>query len=387
MTVRTAVRAGADSQVAVLPAGPLPERLLSLDAFRGLTIAAMLLVNHQGSYDEAYPVLQHAEWHGWTPTDLIFPFFLFIVGVSTTFSFGRQLASGSTPGRVLGRAARRALVLILIGLVIAAFPWWRLDLGHLRIPGVLQRIGLAFLAAAPLALWLRMRGQMLVVASLLLGYWALLTLTPVPGVGTGVLEPGRDLGSYIDRAIFGTAHLWPGTWDPEGLLSTIPAVATVMFGALAGQWLRSGRSDAEIIGVLLVAGVAGTVIGLVWDLTFPINKNLWTSSFTVFAAGAAALLLAACYWLADVRRWRRWATGFAVLGVNAILVYSLATLGDKVLWRVSRESRSMRTAVYERFFESWLGPANASLAFAAAYLFFWVVIMAVLYRKGIQVRV
>src|SRR5690606_5526407 len=192
-----------------------------------------------------YPPLRHAEWHGWTPTDLIFPFFLFIVGVAMTFSLGKQLERGEGRGRILLRATRRAGVLFLLGLVLHSYPWIGFDWGALRIPGVLQRIALAFLGAAAVFLWTGWRGRAAVAAGLMVSYWAVLSLVPVPGGRAGVLEPGQDLGAYVDRAVFGTSHLWSQsrTWDPEGLLSTLPAVATVLLGVLAGQWLRSGRGE------------------------------------------------------------------------------------------------------------------------------------------------
>jgi predicted acyltransferase len=361
--------------------------MMSLDVFRGITIAAMLLVNHPGHYTVMYAPLQHAEWHGWTPTDLIFPFFLFIVGVALIFSFRKQLEGEAGRGQILTRAAKRALILIGLGLLLASFPWWRLHLSTLRIPGVLQRIGLAYLAATPLVLWLGVWGQAIVAAALLLGYWALLSWVPVPT--GGVWQPGQDLGAFIDRAVFGSNHLWPGSWDPEGLLSTFPAVATVLLGALTGHWLNSNRSTTRKTIGMFAAGAAGIALGALWGQVFPINKNLWTSSFTIFTAGIALILLAGCYWLVDVKGCRRWAYPFVILGVNAITVYMLSELADKMLGRISIHSlgiRSLRNVLFGHIFASWLSPQNASLAFAIAYALVWLGLMALLYKKDIRVH-
>jgi predicted acyltransferase len=215
-------------------------RLVSLDAFRGATIAAMLLVNNPGTWAHIYAPLEHAEWNGWTPTDLIFPFFLFIMGVALTFSFGKRRAQGAGRADLMKKIVRRSLILVGLGLVLHGFPSY--DLATIRIPGVLWRIGLTYLIAAPLAVYAGWRVQALVVAALLLSYWGLQTLVPVPGMGAGVLRPGMDLGAFVDRAVFGTQHLWPQSvhWDPEGLLSTIPAVGTVITGILTGHWIRTG---------------------------------------------------------------------------------------------------------------------------------------------------
>lgn len=364
-------------------------RLLSLDVTRGLAIAAMLVMNHPGSWDHTYGPLQHAEWHGWTPTDLVFPIFLFIVGVSMPFSVAALISQGATRGQIMARAGRRAAVLFLLGLGLVTFPWWHLDLGAFRIPGVLQRIALSFLLAAPVVVWLRVRAQVAVVAALLLGYWALMAWVPVPGVGAGIWEPGRDLGSYIDRTVLGANHLWPGQdWDPLGLLGTLPAVANVLLGALAGRWLRAGRPGDQVIAGLTLCGIAAIAVGMLWSAAFPINKNLWTSSYAVFATGWALLLMALCYWLVEVRSRRRLARPFGALGVNAILIYVAASLADAVSWRIPVGSgHSLRSAVYRVLFESWLAPMHASLAFAVVFVSAWIVVAMALDRRGIRIKV
>ncbi len=364
-------------------------RLDSLDAFRGITIAGMLIVNNPGSWGAIYAPLRHAEWHGWTPTDLIFPFFLFIVGVSMAFSFAAQTARGASRAGVLRRAAKRAAIIFGLGLVLHAFPDF-LDLSTLRIPGVLQRIALAFLVATPLVLWLGARGRIAAVAILLLGYWALQTLTTVPGNGPSRLEPGADLGAWLDRAVFGTQHLWSQsrTWDPEGLLSTLPAVATVLLGSFAGDWLRGARAPLDKTVGLFVAGNVGLVAGLAWGAVFPINKPLWTSSYVVFTAGMACHTLALCYWLIDVRGRRGWATPFIIFGTNAIAAFFLSSLFARVIGMVHvADGVSLKGWLYGTFLQSWLAPVNASLAFALLYTSLWLAAMAVLYRRRIFIKV
>jgi predicted acyltransferase len=372
--------------------GPAATRLDSLDVFRGVTIAGMLLVNNPGSWAAAdiYPPLRHAAWHGWTPTDLIFPFFLFIVGASMTFSFAKLLERGATRGALLGKTIKRAAILFGLGLLLHGFPSY--DLSTIRIPGVLQRIALAYLMASALVLYLRPRGQAIAGAILLLGYWAAMTLIPVPGSGAGVLEPGRDLGAYIDRAVFGTGHLWiwSTTWDPEGLLSTLPAVATVLTGVFAGYWIRSDRSPLEKTIGLFLAGHVGLLLGVAWGAVFPINKNLWTSSYVVFTSGMACHFLAVCYWLVDVRRHRRWSVPFLVFGTNAIAAFFLSSLGARILNLIrvgAGEGVPLKTWIYETAFAPLAAPVNASLAFAIAYTCFWLGIMAVLYRRRIFIKV
>ncbi len=226
-------------------------------------------MNNPGSWSHIYAPLRHAEWHGWTPTDLIFPFFLFIVGVAIPFSFGKRLARGDSRQGLLRHVLRRSLILFVLGLFMAAYP--RFDLGNLRIMGVLQRIGLVYLLAASVFLFVGRRGRVWIAAGLLFGYWALLTLVPVPGFGPGDLSPDGNLGAYLDRLILGD-RLWRGTWDPEGLLSTLPAVATTLLGIFTGEWLRSERTPEAKVGGLLAGGVAGIGLGLFWGLSFPINK-------------------------------------------------------------------------------------------------------------------
>jgi predicted acyltransferase len=370
-------------------------RLVSLDAFRGATIAAMLLVNNPGSWAHIYPPLRHADWHGWTPTDLIFPFFLFIVGVAIVFSYAKQVERGADRGVMMRKVARRSVVLIALGLALHAFPWWSTDLSTLRLPGVLQRIGVAYFFAAAIVLYGGLRAQLAWAAALLLGYWALMTLVPVPGYGAGMLDvPEATLAAYLDRLIIGTDHLWAysRTWDPEGLLSTLPAIATVLMGVGAAHWLRSDRPAAGKARGLAAAGAAAIALGWAWGLVFPINKPIWTSSYVVFTGGMALVCLALCYWLIDVKGYRRWALPFVIYGVNAIAAFFLSSLFARVLVMVrvpapGGDSTALKTWIYQNLFASWLAPVNASLAFAIAFVLVWLGLMWVLYRNRIFIKV
>lgn len=387
-TVVTTAEGAANARSGSAIDGPAPTRLVSLDAFRGVTIAGMLLVNNPGSWSSIYAPLRHATWHGWTPTDLIFPFFLFIVGVAMTFSFAARSERGDGRNALMLNATRRAAILFGLGLLLHGFPNY-LDLAGLRIPGVLQRIALAYFAATAIVLYLGRNVQVIATAMLLLGYWAAMMLVPVPGGAAGVLEPGLDLGAYIDRAVFGTAHLWSQsrTWDPEGLFSTLPAVATVLLGVFAGSWLRSDRSPATKAVGLFIAGNVGVVLGLMWHPLFPINKPLWTSSYVLFTGGMACHFLAMCYWLIDVKGYRTWAQPFVIFGVNAIAAFFLSGLFARLLTMIPAGGTTLKGWTYNSVFTPLLSPVNASLAYAITFVLVWLGIMTVLYRRRIFIKV
>jgi predicted acyltransferase len=368
-----------------------PARLLSLDAFRGITMASMVIVNNPGDWGNVYPPLLHAEWHGWTPTDLIFPFFLFIVGVAITLS-----RKAGSPRAIVIRSAK----LIGLGLFLNGFPWYQI--WTMRFPGVLQRIGLCYLVAAFAWRWFAPRGdgsrwdggavaRIAALALLLLvGYW--IVLLAVPGA-TGQrydLTPEGNVGAMIDRAVM-QGHLWKPTWDPEGLFSTVPAIGTTLLGLIAGMWLASGRSrDAKTLG-LVAGGVVGVAVGLAWAQVFPINKPIWTSSYAVFTAGAGALLLAACYWVIDVRNVKRWAHPFVVLGVNAIALFVLSGLIARTLGIIrmprGEGTVSLKAVLYESVFLPLASPVNASLLFALTNLVLLYGVLWVMYRRGVFLKV
>lgn len=386
-------------------APPIPsgERLLSLDVFRGLTIAGMLLVNTPGTWSAIYPPLRHAEWHGWTPTDLIFPFFLFIVGITTRISLTARRARGDSDRQLLAQIFRRGTIIFLLGLLLAGFPFYSPQTGSffsgletLRIPGVLQRIAVCYVVAALLLLRTGVRQQVVIVAGLLLGYWAVMTLVPVPGRGLGMYlldEPSGNLAAYVDRLLL-EGHLWRNsrTWDPEGVLSTIPAIGTTLLGVLAGAWLRTPRPLSDRIAALFAVGAIAAVVGLMWGWGFPINKNLWTSSYVVFTGGMACLTLATCMWVIDLQQVRWWTKPFVIYGVNPIAAYMGASLLARLIYttiRVEYDGRTVpvQTVMFQEAFASWLRPQDASLLFALSYVFLWLLIMSVLYRRRIFLKV
>lgn len=349
----------------------------------------MILVNNPGNWGAVYAPLLHAEWHGWTPTDLIFPFFLFIVGVSMVLSFAARRRRGETRRALAGHVVRRSAIIVFLGLFLAAFPFFHLS--TLRIPGVLQRIGVCYLLAATAYLFLGRRGQVAAAVALLFGYWALMALVPVPGFGAGRLDAEGNLAAYVDRALM-LGHLWKPTWDPEGLLSTLPATATVLLGAFVGAWLASDRGPAQKVAGMVAIGAAGLAAGELWHLVFPINKNLWTSSYAVFTAGFATLLLGACYWLMDVKGHRGWAAPLVVFGTNAIAAFVLSGLLAKMMgiWKVTLaggRAVSVKGYLYQQFFVPYASPKSASLLFALAYVTFWLLLMTILYRRRIFIKI
>jgi len=311
-------------------------RLISLDVFRGATIAFMIVVNSQTS-EEAYWPLRHANWNGWTPTDLVFPFFLFIVGVSLVLSFQSRSERGASRRTLLLHTLRRSAILFAIGFLLNGLG--SLSLESWRIPGVLQRIAIAYAAAAILFLCSRTSVRVAWIAGLLLGYWLLMRFVPVPGFGVPgrdipLLHPDANLAAYLDRKLM-LGHLWERTRDPEGVLSTLPAVATALCGVLTGEWLRSQRTQLQKAAGMFLFGVAGIVAGELWGIWFPINKKLWTSSYVVFTAGCALVCVAICYWIIDIKLHRgRWTQPFLILGSNAITAYVISELlGGWLSWK------------------------------------------------------
>jgi predicted acyltransferase len=365
-------------------------RILSIDVFRGLTVAGMVLVNNPGTWSAVYAPLRHADWHGWTPTDLIFPFFLFIVGVAIPLALGRRLDEGHAGAQIVPRILRRSAVIFALGLLLHAVS--NFDAATIRIPGVLQRIAVCYLVAALLFLWTGWRAQTAIAIVALLGYWALLTLVPVPGFGAGDLGKEGNLAAWLDRTALG-AHIWRigRVYDPEGILSTVPAMVTTLFGVLTGRLLRASRPAPATARALAASGAVGLAIGLGWGMYFPINKALWTSSYAVFTAGAALLILAACYWLIEIKGWTWWTGPFVVLGVNALAVFFLSTLLAIALARVHVGSaaapRALQAVLFDALCRPWLRPAAASLAWALGNVLLWLAAMWPLYRKGIHIPV
>lgn len=377
------------------PATTRASRLLSVDAFRGATIVAMILVNNPGSWGSVYAPLRHAAWHGWTPTDLVFPFFLFIVGVAIPLSLGRRVEAGEG-GRLVPKLVRRAAVLLALGLFLSGYPFGLFgsrSFGALletwRIPGVLQRIAVCYLVASLLFVYLRPRAQQLCAAACLLGYWALLALVPVPGrVGPPDLDSqGDHLAGWLDRVVFGN-HVWSQAvvYDPEGLLSTIPAVATTLIGVAAGRLLLRSLPAVELVARLFVGGSVLVVVGYVWGWFVPINKPLWTSSYAVFTGGLAMCGLALFHWCCEVRERRRLMRPLVVYGVNAITVFVGSGVLAKTLAVQVGES-SPKAHVYETLLASWLPPHMASLAYALVWITAWYAVLAWMYRRGLVLKI
>ncbi|MCU1283900.1 MAG: N-acetylglucosamine related transporter, NagX [Acidobacteriales bacterium] len=372
---------------------PASSRMVSLDVFRGMTVAAMILVNNSGG--RSYAPLEHAEWHGWTHTDLIFPFFLFIAGVSMALSFSRRVEKGDTRRALLLHTVKRGVIIFAIGLWLNLFPYFfdAARYQNLRIPGVLQRIGFCYIFAGAAYLLLSKRARFAFIVTALLGYWAAMTLIPVPGIGAGDLSPNNNLAAYIDNAIFSAKHMWQHRpWDPEGLLSSIPAICTLLIGTFVGEWMLSLPTWQDKIKRLVAVGLAFIIVGELWSLVFPINKSLWTSSYVIFTAGYAMLLLAACYWLIDIRGFRAWGKPFLFFGMNAILAFTLSTFVAKNLLIYRVQTAKGSTSAYSWIAQHWFrpyfaDPRNASLAFALTYASIWMLLMWWLHEKKIFLKI
>jgi len=378
-------------------AKPRAERLMSLDIFRGLMVAGMILVDNPGSDEKAYWAIKHAEWNGWTTADFIFPSFLFLVGVSMMFSFPARLRRGESRQQILLHAFKRSLILIAVGLFVNASPIIGLDVHSWRFEGVTQRIALCYFVAAILVLWSDFRGQFITIVVCLVGYWALLRFVPVPGFGVPgrdipFMDPNRNIAAWLDRKLF-TGHLFDGTRDPEGIISTIPAIATTLIGVLTGHWLRSSQAHGKIVARMILFGILGLIAGEVWNVWFPINKYLWTSSFVLFTGGFALVFLAFLYWMLEIKRWRgAWTMPILVFGMNAIAGFVADSLvyGPGYSFTVTGANRAdvmWHDAAQARFMSLGLDPANASLLYSIAALAFCWLLLWPLWRTKIFIKV
>jgi predicted acyltransferase len=397
---------------------PTSARLMSLDVFRGATIAGMILVNNPGTWSALYKPLDHAEWNGWTFTDLIFPFFLWIVGVAIPLSTARRLEQGQSRRQLLLHALRRAVIIFTLGFFLNSFSylvdgslfrdglaaWFHNYATSVRIPGVLQRIGVCYFFAMVVFLHFDLRGQLNWIGGLLAGYWLLMIVGPMLGCGTGGLEPHGNFSEYIDSLVLngkliGT-HVWRAgkTWDPEGIFSTAPAIATCLFGVMTGHVLRSKLTPESRTAWLCVGGNLLLFAGVVMDIWLPINKKLWTSSYSVFMAGMAMNCFAVCYWLVDVQGWRKWARPFAIYGMNAITVFMLAGLLGRILPAIpvttaAGRKTGLQSYLYDHLcapfaspdtapFLSFLAsPNNASLMWALMYVVGLYLVAYLMYRR------
>ena len=379
------------------------QRLVSLDVFRGLTIAGMVLVNNPGTWSHIYWPLEHAEWNGWTPTDLIFPFFLFIVGIAVPLAFGKRIERGDPRRSLFLKVVYRSVVIFLLGEFLAGFPYF--NFSTIRIPGVLQRIAVCYLIASIVYLTTRPRTLAIIAVAILIIYCLLMMYVPAPGYYAGDLSKEGSLASYIDRTVFGV-HIWRQAivYDPEGILSTMGALGTTLFGILTGNLIRrKDKTPIEKVAHMLIAGFVCLMIGWAWNAWFPINKALWTSSYVFFTTGLGLQILALCYWLIDIKGYKAWTKPFVIFGVNAIVLFvgtgmmarlmgmSTGFMGKfSSLLHVRKPDGSpmaLQPFIYDHLFASWLSPNNASLAFAISFILLWLFLMWLLYRKNIIIKI
>ena len=374
-----------------------PGRLLCLDVYRGLMVAGMIIVDNPGSDEHAYWPLRHAQWNGWTPADFIFPSFLFLVGISLVYSFAARRQRGETKKQILWHVFTRSLILIAIGLLVNVSPIYGLDLHTWRFEGVTQRIALCYFFAAVLELWTGRRGQALAFVGCLLGYWALLRFVAVPGAGVPdrdipFMDQVQNLPAWLDRKLF-MGHLYDGTRDPEGIIHTIPAIGTTLIGVLTGHWLKSKRSASRLIAGIVFFGILGMLGGEVWNRWFPINKNLWTSSFVLFSGGFSLLFLALLYWTTEVRRWRgKWTIPILVFGMNAIsgFVADSVIYGPGYTFTVTTTSgakMNWHEAAQFHLEAAGLSVANASLVYSLGALLICWMMLWFMWRKKIFLKV
>jgi predicted acyltransferase len=366
-------------------------RLVSLDFFRGLTVASMILVNNPGDWGHIYPPFEHSKWNGCTPTDLVFPFFLFIVGVSINYAIGDKRLDPSLHRPLILKAARRSILIFGLALLLTLIP--RFDFAHLRILGVLQRIAIVFFICAVLYIKTSQRVQRWLFFIILIVYWLLMCFVPVPGIGPSNLEPGTNLAAWVDNLILGTNHMWSQskTWDPEGLLSTLPAISTCLFGIAAGGILkRKDLADANKVAWLFTIAFFAILAGLIWNIFFPMNKALWTSSFVLYTGGLATAFLAISYWLVDIQGRKKYTRPFIAYGANAILIFVVSGYLPVFMNMIKVTGPQGKVGItqylYETLLVAHLSPESASLASALIYVFCLSFPMMWLYKKKIFIK-
>ncbi len=379
-----------DSLMQEVPSAPPPAattgRLVSLDAFRGATIALMVLVNTPGG-SHVYGPLQHAEWNGWTITDTVFPSFLWIVGLSLTLSLGKRLAQGVPRGKLFAHVLQRALIIYALGVFLYLIPAF--DFSTARLLGVLQRIAICYLIASAIFLTTGWRAQIGWIVGLLVGYWLIMFYAPVPGYGSGRLDVDGNFAHYVDRIILGRHnYAWTKDWDPEGIVSTLPAIATTLFGMMAGYVFRLKRTLSERTTWLFLIGFVLLCAGLICDIWLPINKKLWTSSFALFMAGLDFVVFASCLWVIDGLGYKRWVRPFVILGSNAITIYMASEVIEGVLASIHLSSGiTVRQWIFDTFFAPLASPINASLIYSVAYVLLMFAIAYFMYRRNWFVKV
>ena len=367
-----------------------PTRLISLDAFRGFTIMLMILVNNPGSWQHVFSPLLHADWHGCTPTDLVFPFFLFIMGTAMAFSFSRRMEENASRWPLYRQILKRTFLLIFLGLFMAWYLRW--NFSTLRFPGVLQRIGLCYFFASMIIMHSKQRGQIAWTAILLIGYWLAMALIPFPGRTADVWVLNSNLAQYLDGILL-KGHLYKNDigFDPEGLLSTLPAIAQVMLGYFTGQWLRRAIEPLQKTNGLFIAANIAVVLGLTWSLFMPINKQIWTSSYVLYTTGLALHFLAISYWLIDIKGYSKFTKPFVIYGSNAILAFFGSGIMAKTmyLWKVTKADgtvTSMKGHLYDSVLHPLFGDYGASLLHALLYILIWLGILTWFYKKKIFIK-
>lgn len=364
-------------------------RILSVDIFRGLTVASMILVNNPGTWNHVYSPFLHAEWHGLTPTDLIFPFFLFIVGMSITLAYTRKKVKG-VDTNVYKKIVSRTIKLIVLGLILAAFtldfPFVK-DFSDLRLPGVLQRIGLVFFIASILFLNINWKGLLVIFIGILIGYWYVMTQIPING-GLPLLTEESNLATVIDTNILTRAHMWK-VYDPEGLLSTIPAIATSIFGMLFGMvLLNKSNSSHEKFVFFIGIGAVGLVLGYLFSVIFPLNKALWTSSFVLVTGGWACLIYAMIYYVTDVLKKIKWGMPAIIFGSNAITVFFLSGLIGRLFSMIKVDNmESIHGFLYKNLSSVITNPKLGSLIYALGVIAFYYLVAFILYKRKIFIKV
>ena len=358
-------------------------RLLSLDAFRGITIAAMILVNFAGDWGHIYAPLEHAAWNGLTPTDLIFPFFLFIVGVSIVFAYKKKIEAGVKISTLYHKLIFRSIKIFILGLFLALYPNFNFE--EIRIAGVLQRIAIVFLVCSLLYLNSKWITQLITGLLILVGYWLAMTLIPTPGYGKVMLEPGTNLAAYID-SIFLPGRMWNGTWDPEGILSTFPAIVTGITGLLAGKLLTTKIEVERKVIWLFVAGFVSFIFGIIWGWAFPLNKNLWTSSYVLTTSGLAAITLATLIFLVDILKYSKAVKFGIIFGSNAIAIYVISDLLAPIFYDLSIGGKSLNLHVTTLLNIFGFDPRFSSMFYAMVYVGINFIPAWLLHRKKIFIK-
>ena len=368
------------------------KRLLSLDFFRGLTVAAMILVNNPGDWSHIYAPLEHSVWNGCTPTDLVFPFFLFIVGVSIVYAMASKKTDPANHRRILLKAARRSLTIYLLAILLHLIP--KFDFQHLRLLGVLQRIAIVFFISTLIFIKTSLKTQSWIFWSILIAYYFIMNFIPVPGIGVSNLDPSTNLAAWLDRTLLTQNHMWSGSkfFDPEGILSTLPAISTCLLGIIYGDWLqRKDRTAENKVAWLFNFAALLIISGLIWDGFFPMNKALWTSSFVLFTGGLAMAGLTISCWLIDVNGRQKFIEPFLAFGSNAITIYVVSGYLPLLIGAIPVMDDGIKSNVwqyvYHHAFSSWLSPVNASLAGALVYVIILTIPMILMYRKKIFIRI